>query len=101
MSHGTEVDLSQGDILLVGTQLSHGKWHNSPATFWLMSIVAKRSFISATAELYYCTAHRRVSLYFTMGRPFPLKIAFSNGDLDSYLIRSSLGPPKSSTQIAS
>jgi len=25
----------------------------------------------------FCTAHHRASLYFTMGRPFPLKIAFS------------------------
>jgi len=32
---------------------------------------------------HFCTAHRRVSLYFTMGRPFPpLKIAPFHGDLD-------------------
>jgi len=28
-----------------------GKWHSSPPSFWPMSIVAKRSPISATAEL--------------------------------------------------
>jgi len=31
----------------------------------------------------------------------PLKIAHSHGDLDSHLIYGSLGPPKSSTQMAS
>jgi len=31
----------------------------------------------------FCTDDRRVSLYFTMGRPFPLKITpLSMGDLD-------------------
>jgi len=30
----------------------------------------------------FCTDNRTVSLYFTMGRPFPLKIAPSQGDLD-------------------
>jgi len=30
----------------------------------------------------FCTDDRRVSLYFTMGHPFPLKIAPSHGDLD-------------------
>jgi len=33
--------------------------------------------------------------------PFPLKIAQSHGDLDSYVIHGSLGPPESSTQTAS
>jgi len=30
----------------------------------------------------FCTALGRDSLYFTMGRPFPLKIALHMGDLD-------------------
>jgi len=30
---------------------------------------------------WFCTAHRRLPLYFTMGRPFPLKIAPYHGDL--------------------
>jgi len=47
------------------------------------------------------TCDRRVSLYFAMGHPFPLKITASHGDLDPYLIHGSLGPPKSSTQMAS
>jgi len=45
-----------------------------------------------------CTDDCRVSIYFTMGRLFPppLKIAHSHGDLESHL-----GPPQSSTQMAS
>jgi len=46
------------------------------------------------------TDDRRMSLYFTMVRPFPLKIAPSHGDLNSHLIRGSLGPPESWTQTA-
>jgi len=30
----------------------------------------------------FSTDDRRVSLYFTIGRPFPLKIAHSHGDLE-------------------
>jgi len=48
-----------------------------------------------------CTAHHRVSLYFTMGHSSPLKIAPSHGDLDSHLIYMFLGPTESSTQTAS
>jgi len=39
----------------------------------------------------FCTAHGRESLYFTMGRHSPLKIAASHGDLDLHLIHGSLG----------
>jgi len=40
----------------------------------------------------------RVSLYFTLGRPFPLKTAHSRGgDLDPNLVHDSLGPPQHST----
>jgi len=35
-----------------------------------------------------CTAHRRVSLYFRMGYPFPFNI----GELDPHLIHGSFGP---------
>ena len=51
----------------------------------------------------FCTDDRRVSLYFTMGRPFspPSKCPFSIGDVDLYLIHGYLGLPKSSTQMAS
>jgi len=48
-----------------------------------------------------CTNNRRVSLYFTMGRPFSPKICpFAWGDLDPHLIHGSPGQPKSSTQKA-
>ena len=41
------------------------------------------------------------SSYFTMGRPFPLKIASSHGDLNrAYPIHGSLGPPEASVQTA-
>jgi len=44
---------------------------------------------------------RRVSLYFRMGRPFPLKIAGSHGGSAPHLIHGSLGQPESSTEMAS
>jgi len=49
---GTEVSPVPGDIVLDGDPASpHGKRHSSPSTFRSMSIVAKRSPISASAEL--------------------------------------------------
>jgi len=48
----------------------------------------------------FCTDDRRVSLYFTMERPFPSKLPLPRGS-GLHLIRGSLGPPKSSTQTAS
>jgi len=42
------------------------------------------------------TGDRRVSLYFTTGRPFPPQnCTFPWGDLDPHLIHGSLGPPES------
>jgi len=49
----------------------------------------------------FCTNDRRVSLDFTIRRPFPLKIAPSHGDLDPHLIHGSFDAPESSTQTAS
>jgi len=49
----------------------------------------------------FLTAHRRMSLYFTMSRPFPSKLPLPMAYLDSHLIRGSLGPPTSSTRTAS
>jgi len=49
----------------------------------------------------FCTAHRRASLYFTMGCPCPLKITRSHGGSRPYLIRCILCPPKATTQTAS
>ena len=57
MPLGTEVGLGPGDTLLDGDSASpYGKGHSStptfrPMSFWPTSIVAKRSPISATAEL--------------------------------------------------
>jgi len=49
----------------------------------------------------FCTDSRRVSLYFS-GSPLPpLELSLPMGDLDPHLIHGSLGPPKSSTQMAS
>jgi len=44
------IGLGPGDIVLDGHPTSPLKWYSAP-TFWRMSIVAKRSPISATAEL--------------------------------------------------
>jgi len=50
----------------------------------------------------FARGHRKVSLYFTMGRAYPPQnCPFPSGDLDPYLIHGSHGPPESSTQIAS
>ena len=52
MPLGMEVDLGRSHIVLDGTQLSPPEGHSSPP-FRPMSIVDKRSPISATAELLY------------------------------------------------
>jgi len=61
-----------------------------------MSIVAKRSLVSATAELLF-TAHGGVCpIYFALGSPVPPSklITRSNEDLHApRLIHGSLGPP--------
>jgi len=54
MPLGTEVCLDPGDIVLDGHPAPHPKM-GQPANFRLMSIVAKRSPISATDELLYPT----------------------------------------------
>jgi len=51
---------------------------------------------------HFCTDDCRVSLYFTMVRPFPPQnCLFPWRDMDSNLIYGSVGPPESSTQMAS
>jgi len=48
-----------------------------------------------------CTDDRRVSLYFTMGRPFsPKNLPLPMGESGPHLIHGSSGPLKSSTQTA-
>jgi len=49
MAHGTEVGLGLGHIVLHGDPAPHRKGHSTPS-FQPVSIVAKRSPISATAE---------------------------------------------------
>ena len=48
---GTDAGLGSGDIVLDGTQLTPMERDTTASTFRPMSIVAKRSPISATAEL--------------------------------------------------
>jgi len=49
----------------------------------------------------FCTDDRRLSLYFTMGRPFaPSKLPVPVGDLDPHLKRGRFDPPESSTRTA-
>jgi len=47
------------------------------------------------------TGDRSVSLYFTMGYPFPSKLPHPMGDLEPRLTHDSLGPSKPTTQTAS
>jgi len=51
----------------------------------------------------FCAAHRRVSLYFAMGHPFPRssKLPLPMGDLGRHLKDDCFGPPESTTQTAS
>ena len=49
----------------------------------------------------FCIAHGRASLCFTMGRPFPFKIALCHGRSGPHLIHDFLGPSKPTTQVAS
>jgi len=48
----------------------------------------------------FCTAHGRLSLYFTMGYPFPLKIAPSHGGSGPHPMHGSLGPSESTSHAA-
>ena len=50
---GTEVGLSPGDIVLDGDPAPPTERGTAAPTFWPMSTVAKRSPISASAELLY------------------------------------------------
>jgi len=51
MPLGTDVDLGPGHIMFDGNPAPPGKGTAPPLSFWPMSVVAKRSPISATAEL--------------------------------------------------
>jgi len=53
MKLGTEVGLGPGHIVLDGTQVPLPKGAQA-RNVWSLSIVAKRSLISATAEHLYC-----------------------------------------------
>jgi len=52
---------------------------------------------SRSVQPFLCSS--RQSLYFTMGRPFFLKITSSYGCLDPHRIHGSLGPPESTTHL--
>ena len=75
MPLGTEGGLGAGDVVLdgdpapstkmdtqMGTQLPHGKGHSSLRSFRRMSIVAKRSPISTTAEILWRSSRQSVSI---------------------------------------
>jgi len=66
-----------------------------------MSTVAKRSPISATAELLLHSSRQSVAILYNEPLRFPLKIAPFYGDLNPHLIHGSLDAPESLTQTAS
>ena len=85
----------------MGTQPPPRKGQSSPPTFRSMCIVAKRSPISATAELLLHSSRQRVAILYYNGPSFPpLKLRVLMGDLDPHLIHGSLGPPESLVQTA-
>jgi len=53
MPLGMELGLGPGDIVLDGDLATPGERGTSSPTFWPMSFVAKRSPISAAAELFF------------------------------------------------
>ena len=59
MPLGTEAGLGPGDTVLEGDPAPPKKGHSTP-TFRPMSIVAKRSPLSATAEILFCFAAKSV-----------------------------------------
>ena len=66
MPLGTEVGLGPGDIVLNGAQLSPTKKGARPPNFRSMSIVAKRSPISATAELLFVITSTKAGYVFVV-----------------------------------
>jgi len=69
--------------------------------FWPMSVVAKRSPISATAKHLLHSTRQKVPILYN-GTPLPPQNChFPWGDLDPHLIHDSLGPLESSTQTIS
>jgi len=74
MPLGTEVGLGRGDIVLDGDPAPPlpAKGAQQPPTFRLLSIVAKRSLISATAELLFKIRRRPTYFnvfYFSLRKP--------------------------------
>jgi len=59
-------------------------------TFWAYTSPKPKRHIDRFSS--FCTAHLRVYLYFTMGRPFPLYISPCYGGSGPHLISGSLGP---------
>jgi len=63
MPLGTEVGLGPGHTVLLGTQLPHRKGYITDPTFRPVSIVTKRSPISATAEFLSKLLHANTRQY--------------------------------------
>jgi len=78
MPLGTKVGLGSGHIVLLGDPASPHKGHSAPPNFRPMSIVAKRSPISATAEhLYKFLSLLHSRLIFCLIRQYDRYIIFS------------------------
>jgi len=75
-------------------------WGSEPTSnTWFLGPISAHNRNSVSISFFrLCTDGRRVSLYLTMGRPFPLKMPLPMGRSGPH---SFLGQPKSSTQTAS
>jgi len=73
----------------------------TPSKSWLLGPVRAHNPNGITIGSASCTGDRRVSLYFTMGAPFPKKLPLPTGVSGSHLTYDSLGPFEPTTQTAS
>ena len=68
-----------------------GIW--TPSNLWFLGPIQAHTQMASWLVQPFYTDDRRVSLYFTMGSPFPSKIAPLHEGSGPHLIHGSLGPP--------
>jgi len=100
MSLGTEVGLGTGHIVLDGTLFPKQWLTAAPTAFRPMTIVTKRSPISAAAELLLHSSRLSVHILYNGRTSHPQNCPFPRGS-GPHLIHDSLSPSEPSIQMAS